>query len=634
MYISQSAFENNARDRLTVLSGRAAFGSAFAEAVDFICREQLMKPQLWHKFAEQFSLCPDDENSGWRCEYWGKMMRGAAFVYGYTRDAALYSVLEHSINELLELQDSAGRISTYSREHEFSGWDMWGRKYVLLGMQYFYEICDDDALRARLVASMCRQADYIFDHVGEDKLPIDKTSSRWLGLNSMSILEPFVRLYNVTKNEKYLNFASYIVKVGMSGEASIFALAAEDRLRPHEYPVTKAYEMMSCFEGLAEYYRVCGGEEYRAALLNFGRALLECEVSVIGCCGCTHELFDHTAYAQTDDSRTGIMQETCVSVTLMKLLGQLLRLSGDSSYMDCIERTFFNAYLGSLNTQLCPSEVEPRGRFAAMRGTLPFDSYSLLRPGVRGAKIGGLMRMENGEFYGCCACIASAGAGLWSRLCLLGGDGGVYVNSFIPGRMTAELSEGRLSLVCEGNYPYDGNVRLTVDAAPSDSVTLWLRMPSWSRSVRVAVNGAEQVVPGGDYYRLERRVMPGDIITLELDMTTYAIYPYAGAPGEQKYVAFRRGPIILAADNRLGVSPCEPVAPLVAGERLGAPLCGGEAAVEAELCSATEVPDSRLCVNIHCAGGAARRLIDYASAGKTYDERSLMAAWLEVAHST
>ena len=332
MYTSQSSFEHNTpeSDRLFPVVGRAAFGGVLAEAVDFICREQLMRPELWHEFVSQFTFCPDDENNGWRCEYWGKMMRGAAFVYAYTRDEALYRVLEDSVREMLATEDSLGRISTYSPAAEFAGWDMWGRKYVLLGMQYFCEVCPDAGLCELLVASMRRQADYIVERIGEGKLAIDKTSNFWLGLNAMSILEPFVRLYNITNEKKYLDFASYIVNVGMHGEACVFRLAAEDRLLPHEYPATKAYEMMSCFEGLAEYYRVVGGDVYRTVLLNFGRRVLSSEVSVIGCAGCTHELFDHTAFSQTDDTRTGIMQETCVTVTWMKLCLQALGLSGDA----------------------------------------------------------------------------------------------------------------------------------------------------------------------------------------------------------------------------------------------------------------------------------------------------------------
>ena len=56
---------------------------------------------------------------------------------------------------------------------------------------------------------------------------------------------------------------------------------------------------------------------------------MEEEISIIGCSGCTHELFDHTAVRQTQTDYEGIVQETCVTVTWMKFCMQLLTLTGD-----------------------------------------------------------------------------------------------------------------------------------------------------------------------------------------------------------------------------------------------------------------------------------------------------------------
>ena len=311
----KSAFESQtfATDRFIPDYGnRSHFNGIFDNAVKFICDTQLRDRSLYRRFAAVFGTEADDSNRGWRCEYWGKLMRGACFICAYTQDSELYSILEEGVRELLARQDADGRITTYSRECEFSGWDMWGRKYVLLGLQYFSEICSDEALLADIRTAMCRHADHIMAHVGRYGIPINETSGHWMGINSMSILEPFVRLYNLTGEQKYLDYAAYIVDIGENGEAPIFRLAAEDRLDPCQYPVTKAYEMMSCFEGLIEYYRVTGEDKYRRAALNFGRRVLESDYTVIGCSGCTHELFDGSTRAQTDDDFVGIMQEHCV----------------------------------------------------------------------------------------------------------------------------------------------------------------------------------------------------------------------------------------------------------------------------------------------------------------------------------
>ena len=149
----QSVFESASNKTDVFFHGdelKAEIGGVFEAAVRFICDAQLYKTELWQEFVYQFSFNADDRNRGWRCEYWGKMMRGAAFVYSYTRDDRLYFIMEKTVRDLLEMQDEDGRITTYSSECEFSGWDMWGRKYVLLGMQYFYEWCRDEQLKKEI----------------------------------------------------------------------------------------------------------------------------------------------------------------------------------------------------------------------------------------------------------------------------------------------------------------------------------------------------------------------------------------------------------------------------------------------------------------------------------------------------
>ena len=143
------------------------------DAFRFIEGFDLLKPELWARFVEQFRINPDDADCGWRGEYWGKMMRGASFVYSYTRNETLLKVLTDTVEDILTTIDELGRISSYSVDAEFNGWDMWSRKYVLLGMQYFMEICEDENLNARLIEAQKKQVDYIISKVGtaEGKTP-------------------------------------------------------------------------------------------------------------------------------------------------------------------------------------------------------------------------------------------------------------------------------------------------------------------------------------------------------------------------------------------------------------------------------------------------------------------------------
>ena len=220
----------------------------FADAVRFVTSTQLMDASLWRLFVDQFRLKSDAEDTGWRGEYWGKMMRGGAMTYAYTGDQALYDMLRDSVLDLLSTQEKSGRVSTYDDRTEFSvflkcgNWDMWGRKYVMLGLLYFLEICREKPLEVRITEALIRHADYILQKVGPDpgKTDIAATSRFWGGMNSCSVLEPFVKLYARTGCKRYLDFSAYIVRRGGSGVCNLFELAYEDKRLPYQYPVTKA----------------------------------------------------------------------------------------------------------------------------------------------------------------------------------------------------------------------------------------------------------------------------------------------------------------------------------------------------------------------------------------------------------
>ena len=198
----------------------------------FLINNQLSNKSLWHKFADQFRHPVDGANGGWRGEYWGKMMRGASLVYEYSHNEELYSALTETVKEMISLIGADGRISSYTQDKEFTSWDIWCRKYVILGMEYYLDICRDEELKSQIIGAISRAADYIINRIGNEngKLPITSTG-RWLGLNSSSILEPMVRLYKLTKEKKYFDFSEYIVETGGS-EINVFELAYENTLLP------------------------------------------------------------------------------------------------------------------------------------------------------------------------------------------------------------------------------------------------------------------------------------------------------------------------------------------------------------------------------------------------------------------
>ncbi len=616
------------------------------EAFDFIEDFQLLNPTMWERFVNQFREEDADYEGGWRGEYWGKCMRGAAFVYSYTKNPKLYAVLEKTVRDMIASgrENEGGRISSYGSSHEFCHWDIWSRKYVLLGMQYFYEICNDEALRKEIIGSMRTQADCIMEKIGpaeEGKKPIAKASHHWRGLNSSSLLEPIVRLYSLTGEERYFNFAKYIVDAGGTDIVNIFDLAYNNDFSPYQYPVTKAYEMTSCFEGLLEFYRITGIEKYKTAIVNFADKILETDFTVIGCCGCTHELFDHSTVRQANTTNGNVMQETCVTVTLMKFFYQLHVLTGDAKYVDAFETSLYNAYLGSINTEKVIEPSLPAEHPDWKFEPLPFDSYSPLTAGTRGNKIGGLKVMSDMHYYGCCACIGAAGIGLVAKLGALVSKDGIVINLYTDGDIKAYLPSGApISINIGTEYPKSGDVKITLGLEKSESFKLLLRNPAWSKTTSVSVNGNACEVSDG-YIVIEREFLDGDVIELSLDMRVQAILPIPygeqilineviwGAnymipsfdredPIAYRHVALRRGPIMLAQENRLGYSVDDPVDVAI----------DPDGYVDVKLSEGASPYKCILEATVPLEDGSKMLVTDYASAGKLWNEESKMAVWI------
>lgn len=622
------------------------FHGVIDRSIQYIEEFQLLRIDLWKRFVQQFKE-DADYDAGWRGEYWGKMMRGACFVYAYSEDETLYQVLKDSVVDMLSTQDEYGRISSYGIEHEFDGWDIWGRKYVLLGMQYFLEICKDTALSDRIIKSMCRQVDYIMRKIGDPakgKLLITKATRHWRGLNSSSLLEPVIRLYNLTKEDKYLDFASYIVDCGGTDVVNIYDLAYEDKLYPYQYPVTKAYEMTSCFEGLLEYYRVTGIEKYKTSIVNYANKILESDFTIIGCCGCTHELFDHSTVRQANTNNDMIMQETCVTVTMMKFLYQMTLLTGEAKYVDAFEISLYNAYLGSINTEKVIEQTILKKHPDWSIEPLPFDSYSPLTAGTRGNGIGGLKVMSDNHYYGCCACIGSAGLGLVPKMVMLASTRGFVINLYLDGIVQMVTSSGNhLIFRMETTYPVSGRIKITIDMEESERFELLIRIPVWSIQTEMTVNG-EAVEAENGYTKIERNWNTGDVVELQLDMRTKAIYPVSyghqvlmnkvvwGAnymvptydeedPTAKNHMALRRGPVILAQENRLGYSVDEPVDISI----------NKDGYVDVAFPEKKIAPyENILELVVPLMDGTGMHVTDYASAGKLWTEESKMAAWMLV----
>lgn len=493
---------------------------------------------LWKLLVKPFRGTPDDARLSWKGEFWGKFMRGCALICAYTQDDELYAVLEKTVRDLLTTQDELGRIATYSVEKEFNGWDIWSRKYVMLGMQYFLDICRDAALEKQIVSALKKHADYIIDRVGYtgNKIPVHQTSAAWGAANSSSILQPMVKLYKKTGDEKYLNWAKEIIRYQNVGEENLFALAFENKKAPFEYNTKKAYEIISCFEGLLEFYEVTNNADCLTACINVADRLLETEYTLIGGVGHFDEYFNNGTKMQVQDEKPwAVKQETCVTVTFCKYLAQLYAHTGKAAYIDAIERGFYNLYLGAYND----------GSYQHNQVIPIFYSYSPVINNVRWQKVGGNQSLAPYAYFGCCIAIGFAGIGIMPSLALKMDEDTAYLGTFEGGRYAS--NDETLVLNVQSGYPYDGSVNVKVERA-DDIKTLKIRVPAWCKKYAFTRNkkGVEAAVNDG---WLETQIAAGDELVFTMDMPYVEVSSADFNEQVNNYFAVEKGPLVLCADS-------------------------------------------------------------------------------------
>ena len=197
-------------------------------------------------------------------------------------------------------------------------------------------------------------ADHLISQLKSKNVKIVKCGL-YRGMASSSVLEPIMKLYNISGDKRYLDFATDIVTQWetQDGPRLVSRSDVPVALRfPHPQPKwfsyengAKAYEMMSCYEGLLEYYKVTGNEADYKAVRQSVSHIIEEEINIAGS-GSAVECWYGGKSLQTVP--TYHIMETCVGFTWMQLCSRLLKFCGDSRYADQIEKTFYNAILGSM----------------------------------------------------------------------------------------------------------------------------------------------------------------------------------------------------------------------------------------------------------------------------------------------
>jgi DUF1680 family protein len=470
-----------------------------------------------------------NETRQWQTEFWGKWFTAAASAYLYNKDPKLKVMLDNAVSGLLSTQTSDGYIGNYADGSHLQQWDIWGRKYCMLGLLAYYEITNDK----KVLLAVAKLADHLIKEIDDSGKEIDAMGNH-RGMAASSVLEPMVKLFRLTNNKKYLMFCENIVESWeKDNDPGLISKALEGVPVAKRFPVPKtwwgweqgqkAYEMMSCYEGLIELYRVTGKKENRAAVEAAAENIRTSEIMITGS-GASMECWYGGASTQAFPAVHTM--ETCVTATWMKLCFQLLQTTGDSKWANEIERTFYNALLASMTQD----------------GSL-WSKYSELS----GYRHFGEDQCSMG--MNCCTASGPRGMMVIPRFALMQNEQGPVLNLFTDAVYKYQAPDKKqIDIHVTTHYPALEKVSMEISSSTQSEFDLQVRIPQWSEHARIEINGNVQPSPDAAKYASLKRVWKnGDKVEIMFNMRPRIV----SSPGDGAFFAVEYGPLVLATDHRL-----------------------------------------------------------------------------------
>ena len=495
----------------------------------------------------------DDDAKGyggvWRGEFWGKLMLGTARAAEYLQDPELLAFVKDECHRLMALQDPDGYLGSYAdkelvaitdpaKTKSIYGWlpvwNIWNRKYAIWGMYAAYKASGD----REILASVVRQMDQLLGMLERRGLSLYETGTGGMcGLPSMSLLKPLVLLYEETGNAKYLEFAKKTVPDWDREDGAcpnFFRNAKKDAALHDWYPEpemwAKSYEMMSCLDGLLEYYRVTGDKRCLDTVAAIRDNLNRTELNPLGSVGFGDKFIGGV-------ERVNALNEVCDAIHWIRLNLDLFLITGEDKYLDSMELAFFNCFLAGVHRD---------GQWGAFF--------------VRGQG-----RHEDQHQVGYCynhCCVNNVPRtfmDMASAAVTVDAKGVYHVNLFQDATVTLDGVKFEIG----GNYPVGDKV--TVRA--SKPVKMNFRKPAWCRSMNTVVN--DDMTEFTITFDMNPRIVNRDITPSEVDApdrTKWAYNRYAdNAPkgkNEDMRKAYRTkpgalvmwGPLVLAKAQRAGAT--------------------------------------------------------------------------------
>ncbi len=478
-----------------------------------------------------------------------KIIQGTAYSLHTHPDPALEAYTDSVIDAIAGAQWDDGYLYTfYSLPHTPARrWTDIGSMHELYCAGHLFEagVAYYEATgKRRLLDVALKFADLICDTFGPGK----KTNPP----GHQEIELALMKLYDLTGAHRYMATAKFFIdQRGHSEGRGLYGTYSQDHVPfvDQETGVGHSVRAGYLYCGAMDVARVNHDEAYANALFRVWDNVVNAKTYLTGGIG---QPGGPEGFANDYELANSCYAETCSGIAFALWNHRLHEMTGQSKYLDLVERTLLNNMLSALSFE--------------------GDKHYYTNP----LTTHGRSRWEwPGHDCACCPSnlvrvIASIGGTVYTQ-----SYDTIHVNMYMQGQGRIALPGHDVTLTQTTLYPWDGDIRIKVQPRKPGAFKIKLRIPGWARHrpmpgnlyrylddrhdpVTLAVNGQFVAVDTQQgYATLDRTWKAGDEVHLVLPMLVRRVIAHPKATADKGLVAIERGPMVYCAefkDNAFDVS--------------------------------------------------------------------------------
>jgi len=217
--------------------------------------------------------------------------------------------------------------------------------------------------------------------------------------------------------------------------------------------------------------------------------------------------------------------ETCASVGMVLWNQRMNQLTGDSKYIDVLERSLYNGALAGIS--------------------LGGDRFFYVNP------LESKGDHHRQEWYGCACCPSQLSRFLPSigNYIYASSDDALWVNLYIGNTGQIRIGETDILLTQETDYPWDGSVKLTISTSQPLEKEIRLRIPNWCKTYDLSINGKRINVSEEKGYAVIKDWKSQDVIALDMDMPVEIVAADPHVKENFGKWAIQRGPLVYCMEE-------------------------------------------------------------------------------------